>query len=77
MGFNMYSEIILIYLNFLYVYNVNIINFFGYFQVEIHTNYSCTHILGSSGTYASSPEKILKMWCSLVRFEVNFDQIVY
>ena len=50
-----------------------------YFHVEIHrpTNYSCTHMLGSSGAYASFPEKILKMWCSLVRFEVCFDQIVY
>ena len=48
------------------------------FHVEIHTNYSCTHMLGSSGRgYASSPEKILKIWCSLVRFEVYFDQIVY
>ena len=46
-------------------------------QVEIHTNYSCTHVLGSSGTYASSPEKILKMWCCLMRFEAYFDQIVY
>ena len=27
------------------------------------------HMLGSSVAYASSPEKILKMWCSLVRFE--------
>ena len=25
---------------------------------------------GVQGHYASSPEKILKMWCSLVRFEV-------
>ena len=49
----------------------------GYFHVEIHTNYSCTHMLESSGAYANSPEKILKMWCSLVRFEVYFDQIVY
>ena len=32
---------------------------------------------GVQGHYASSPEKILKMWCSLVRFEVYFDQIVY
>ena len=31
-------------------------------------------MLGSSGAYASSPEKILKMWCSLVHFEVYFDQ---
>ena len=34
-------------------------------------------MLGSSRAYASSPEKILKMWCSLVCFEVCFDQIVY
>ena len=27
---------------------------------DMHTNYSCTHMLGSSGTYASSPEKILQ-----------------
>ena len=32
-------------------------------------------MLGSPGAYASSPENILKMWCSLVRFEVYFDQI--
>ena len=43
---------------------------------NIHTNYSCTHMLESSGADASSPDKILK-WCSLVRFEVYFDQIVY
>ena len=45
-------------------------------HVEIHINYSCTHMLGSSGAYASCPEKKLKMWCSLVRFGVYFDQIV-
>ena len=41
------------------------------------TNYSCTHMLVSSGAYASSPEKILKMimWCSFVCFEVYFDQM--
>ena len=33
-------------------------------------------MLGSSGAYASCTEKILKMWCSLVRFGVYFDQIV-
>ena len=33
-------------------------------------------MLGSSGAYSSSPEKILKMWCSLVRFGAYFDQIV-
>ena len=33
-------------------------------------------MLGSSGAYASCLEKILKMWCSLVRFGVYFDQIV-
>ena len=38
--------------------------------------YSCTYMLGSSGAYASYPEKILKMWCSLMRFGVYFDQIV-
>ena len=64
MRFGMYFEIIL--------------NKKGYFHVDRNTtNYSCTHILGSSGAYASSPEKILKMWCSLVCFEVYFDQIVY
>ena len=63
MRFGMYFEIIL---------NKN-----GYFHVAIHTNYSCTHMLESSGADASSPDKILKMWCSLVRFEVYFDQIVY
>ena len=46
----------------------------SHFHVEIHTNYSCTHMLGSS--YASSPE-ILKKLGSLVCFEVYFDQIVY
>ena len=45
-------------------------------HVEIHINYSCTHMLGISGAYAGCPEKILKMWCSLVRFGVYFDQIV-
>ena len=49
----------------------------GYFHVEIHTNYSCTHMLGGSRAYASSPEKNLKILCSLVRFEVYFDQFVY
>ena len=49
-----------------------------YSVVEIHIriNFSCTHLLGSSGAYASCPKKILKMWCSLVRFGVYFDQIV-
>ena len=32
---------------------------------------------GVQGHYASSPEKTLKMWGSLVRFEVYFDQILY
>ena len=32
-------------------------------------------MLGSSGAYASFPENILKMWCSLVCFEVYFDQM--
>ena len=64
MRFGMYFKIIL---------NKN-----GYFHVEIHTNYSCTHKLASSGlAYGSSPEKILKIWCNLVRFEVYFDQMVY
>ena len=44
--------------------------------LEIHINYSCTHMLWSSGAYASCPETILKMYCSLVRFSVYFDQIV-
>ena len=26
-------------------------------HVQIHINYSCTHMLGSSGEYASGPEK--------------------
>ena len=43
--------------------------------IEIHINYSCTHMHGSSVAYTSCPEKILKMWCSLVRFDVYFDQI--
>ena len=43
----------------------------------IHVNYSCMHMLRGSVTYASSPEKILKMWCSLVRFCVYFDQIFF
>ena len=34
-------------------------------HVQIHINYSCTHMLGSSGAYASCHEKILKMYCSL------------
>ena len=45
-------------------------------HVKIHINYSCTHMLGRSGAYSSCPEKILKMWCSLVRFSVYFDQLV-
>ena len=45
-------------------------------HVEIHMIYSCTYMLGSTGAYASCPEKILKMWCSLMRFGVYFDQIV-
>ena len=49
-----------------------------YFHVDRNTtNCSCTHMLGSSGAYVSSSEKILKMWCSLVCIEVYFDQIVY
>ena len=47
------------------------------FSCRYTTNYRCTHMLGRSGAYASSREKILKMWCSLVRLEVYFDQIVY
>ena len=30
-------------------------------------------MLGGSGAYASYHEKILKMWCSLLRFGVYFD----
>ena len=66
MRFGMYFEIILNKKWLLYV--------------EIHTNYSCTHnriYAGGSRVYASSPENFLKIWCSLVRFEVYFDQIVY
>ena len=33
-------------------------------------------MLGGSGEYASFSEKILKIWCILVRFGVSFDQIV-
>ena len=63
MHFGMYFEIIL---------NKN-----GYFHVEIHTNYSCTHMLGSSGHMLAPLKKILKcgaVWCVL---EVYFDPIVY
>ena len=42
-----------------------------------YINYSCTHMLGGSGAYASSPEKKFKIWCSLVCFGVYFDQIFY
>ena len=62
MRFGMYFEIIL---------NKNLL-----FSCRNTTNYSCTQMRGSSGAYASSPGKILKVWCSLVRFEVYFDQIV-
>ena len=47
------------------------------FSCRNTTNYSWTHMLRSLGAYASSIEKILKMWCSLVCFEIYFDQIVY
>ena len=63
MRFGMYFEIIL--------------NKKWLFSCRNTTNYSCMPMLGSSGAYASSPEKFLKMWCSLVCFEVYFDQIVY
>ena len=46
-------------------------------HVKVHINYSCTHMPGSSGAYDSCPESFLKMWCSLVRFGVYFDQIVF
>ena len=46
-------------------------------HVKIHANYSCTHMLWSSGAYANCPQNIFKMWCSLVRFGVYFDQIVF
>ena len=61
MRFGMYFEIIL--------------NKKWLFSCRNTTNYSCTYMLGSSGAYASSSEKILKMWCSLVCFEVYFDQM--
>ena len=61
MRFGMYFEIIL--------------NKKWLFSSRNTTNYSCTHMLGSSGAYASTPEKILKMWCSLVCFEVYFGQM--
>ena len=35
------------------------------------------HMLGGSGAYASSLEKIRKMWYSLVHFGVYFDQCVW
>ena len=63
MRFGMYFEIIL--------------NKKWLFSCRNTTNYSCTHMLGSAEAYASSHEKILKTWCSLVCFEVYFDQIVY
>ena len=44
--------------------------------VEIHINYSCTHMLGGSVTYVSFSKKVLKIWCGLVRIGVYFDQIV-
>ena len=34
-------------------------------------------MLGDSGAYASSPEKILKIWCSLVCFGVFWSVLVY
>ena len=61
MRFGMYFEIIL--------------NKKWLFSCRNTTNYSFTQLLGSSGAHASSPEKILKMWCSLVCFEVYFDQM--
>ena len=61
MRFGMYFEIIL--------------NKKWLFSSRNTTNYSCTHMLGSSGAYASTHEKILKMWCSLVCFEVYFGQM--
>ena len=48
----------------------------GYFHVEIHTNYSSTHMQGGPGAYASSAKKILKIWDSMVFFGVYFVQIV-
>ena len=49
-----------------------IVRFGMYFEIILNkkwlfscrntTNYSCTHMLGSSGAYASSPEKFWKMW---------------
>ena len=61
---------------FWYVFEV-ILNKKWLFSCRNTTNYSCTHMLGSSGAYSRSPEKILKMCCSLVCCEVYFDQIVY
>ena len=34
-------------------------------------------MLGGSGAFANSPEKIVKIWSSLMRFGVYFDQIVF
>ena len=52
-------------------------NFYKFFfKLCRNTYYSCTHMLGNSGAYASCHDKILKMWCSLVRFGEYFDQIV-
>ena len=45
----------------------------------MHINYSCTFSTGRfsrSEEYAIAPREILKIWCSLVRFGVYFDQIV-
>ena len=64
MRFGMYFEIILNKRN-------------GYFHVEILLIIVACICWGVQGTYSSSPEKFLKMWCSLVCFEVYFDEIVY
>ena len=32
-----------------------------------YINYSCTHMLRGSGAYASSPVKIAKIWCILIK----------
>ena len=48
----------------------------GNFHVEIHINYSCMYMIGGSSGHMLAAEKILKIWCSLVRFGIHFDQIV-
>ena len=71
-----YGVIILVMMHFGMCFEI-FLNNKWLFSCRNTTNYSCTHMLGSSVAYASSPEKILKMWCRLVCFEVYFDQVMY